>query len=76
MIEKLTPEQEALIPIIREEWIKIALDTSPINKQKAEAAINLTYEGYKPPKEILWFDNPLSAVVWIAGNRKRCLCSS
>ncbi|BAY86608.1 hypothetical protein NIES267_61180 [Calothrix parasitica NIES-267] len=70
MIEKLTPEQEALIPIIRDEWIKIALDTSPTNKQKAEAAIKLAYQGCKPPKEILWFDNPLSAVIWIASNRK------
>ncbi len=71
MIEKLTPEQEALIPIIRDEWIQIALDTSPTDKQKAEAAINLTYQeyGYKPPKKILWFDNPLSEVIWIASNR-------
>ena len=71
MIEKLTPEQEALIPIIRDEWIKIALDTSPISKERAEAAIKLTYQGYEPPQEILWFDNPLSAVIWIASNQKK-----
>ena len=70
MIEKLTSKQKALIPIIRDEWIKIALDTSPTDKQKAEAAIYLTYEGYKPPQEIFWFDNPLAAVIWIASNRK------
>ena len=69
-IEKLTSEQEALIAIIRDEWIKIALDTSPTDKERAEAAINLTYEGYEPP-EIFWFDNPLAAVTWIVSNRER-----
>ena len=70
MIEKLTTEQKALIPIIRDEWIKIAFDTSPIDKQKTEGAICLTYKGYKPPQEIFWFDNPLAAVIWIVSNRK------
>lgn len=46
MIEKLTLEQEALIPIIRDEWIKIALDTSPTDEQKTEAAILQTHEAY------------------------------
>ncbi|MEO0839132.1 MAG: DUF6745 domain-containing protein [Cyanobacteria bacterium J06643_5] len=72
MIEKLTPEQEALIPIIRDEWIKIALDTSPTDKLKAEAAIYLTYEGYGYQlPQIIWFDNPLSAVIWIVSNRNK-----
>ncbi|MGD1910189.1 MAG: DUF6745 domain-containing protein [Rivularia sp. (in: cyanobacteria)] len=70
MIKELTASQKALIPKIRDEWIKIALDTSPTDKQKAEAAIYLTYEGYQQPKEILWFDNPLIAVKWIIYNRK------
>ena len=43
-IKKLTPEHVALMPIIRDEWLKIALDTSPTDKQKAEAAIYLAYE--------------------------------
>ncbi|WP_449420134.1 DUF6745 domain-containing protein [Phormidium nigroviride] len=66
-IEKLTPEQLALIPIIRDEWIKIALDTTPIDKQKAEAAICLAYEcaELEPPKEILWFDNPLDVANYV-----------
>lgn len=70
-ITELTPEQEALLPIIRDEWIKIALDTSPTDKQKAEEAIHLAYvySGFKPPRQILWFDHPLAAVNWIVGNR-------
>ncbi|OUL24529.1 hypothetical protein BV378_19310, partial [Nostoc sp. RF31YmG] len=70
-IKKLTPEQEVLMPIIRDEWLKIALDTSPTDKQKAEAAICLAYEcaGLKPPQQILWFDNPLIAATWIVSHR-------
>ena len=70
-ISELTPEQEALLSIIRDEWVKIALDTSPTDKQKAEEAIYLAYvySGFKPPRQILWFDHPLAAVNWIVGNR-------
>ncbi len=69
-INKLTPQQEALISTIRDEWIKIALDTSPIDKEKAEAAILLVYKcaGVMPPKKILWFDNPYAALEWIVAN--------
>lgn len=65
-ITQLTPEQQALIPIIRDEWIKICLDTSPTDKEKAEAAVRLAYEcaGLKPPSQILWFNNPLEAVIY------------
>ena len=68
MIKFLTPEQTALIQIIRDAWIKIALDTSPTDKQKAEEAIALVYKisRWKPPQQILWFDNPLDAITWIA----------
>jgi hypothetical protein len=70
-ITELTPEQQALIPIIRDEWIKIALDTSPTDKQKAESAIRLAYSscGLKQPHQILWFDNPLDAVNSIVANQ-------
>jgi len=33
-IEKLTPFQEALIPIYREKWIAYTLSTEPINRKK------------------------------------------
>jgi len=66
-IEKLTPEQLALIPIIRDEWIRICLDTTPIDKQKAEAAIRLAYEcaELEPPQQILWFDNPVDVANYV-----------
>ncbi|WP_339376433.1 DUF6745 domain-containing protein [Calothrix sp. NIES-2098] len=45
------------------------MDTSPTDKQQAEAAICLAYEcvGLKPPQKIMWFDNPLAAVSWMVG---------
>jgi hypothetical protein len=67
-ITQLTPEQEALIPSIRDEWIRIGLDTTPINPQKAEDAIALAYKSarLKPPQKILWFQNPMEALTYIA----------
>ena len=70
-IKQLTPEQEGLMPIVQKEWIQIGLDTSPIDKQKAEDAITLAYEcaGLKPPQKILWFDNPKTAIAWIVSTQ-------
>jgi hypothetical protein len=69
-IENLTPEQESLITVIRDEWIKIGLDTSPTDKQQAEAAIRLAYEcaGFTSPQQILWFNNPQAAVTWLVSS--------
>ncbi len=59
LIEKLTPEQEDLIPVIREKWRQIALSTEPIDRQKASEAIKFAYQliGKQEPK-ILFFDSP------------------
>jgi hypothetical protein len=63
LIEKLTPEQEDLIPVIREKWRQIALSTEPINRQKVTQAVNAAYAliGEKEPK-LLFFDSPYTAV--------------
>ncbi len=43
-IEKLTPFQEALIPIYCEKWIAYTLSTEPINRQKAAVAVKAAYK--------------------------------
>ena len=43
LIEKLTPEQEALIPVYREKWRAIALSTERIDREKAAEAVKSTY---------------------------------
>ena len=57
-ITQLTPEQEALIPIYREKWCKIALSTERIDKKKAVEYIQAVYDflGYSEP-EILFFES-------------------
>lgn len=69
----LTSEQEALMLSIIKDWIEIPFDTSLVNKEKAEAAINLTYESHEEnyPEEIVWVNNPLEAVLWILNNELR-----
>lgn len=61
-IEKLTPEQEALIPVYLEKWRKIAFSTEPIDKEKAAEAVKEAYTliGRKEPK-ILFCKSPYAA---------------
>ena len=62
MIDKLTPEQEALIPVYREKWRAIALSTEPIDRDKAADAVKGIYAaiGQEEPK-IIFFDSPHAA---------------
>jgi hypothetical protein len=58
-IQKLTPFQEALIPIYCDKWIAYTLSTEPINRQKATVAAKAAYKiiGEEEP-EIVFFDSP------------------
>lgn len=60
-IDKLTPEQEALIPIYRDKWIKIGLSTEPTNRKRAESVIPAYYAAgkLKAPKYIVWAKSPM-----------------
>mgnify|MGYP001794564804 CR=1 FL=1 len=62
IITELTPEQEALIPVYRNKWLKIALSTERIDKKKAAEAVNYFYQfiGEDEP-ELLFFDSPYGA---------------
>ncbi|MEH2046446.1 DUF6745 domain-containing protein [Nostoc sp.] len=59
LIEKLTPEQEALIPVYREKWRAIALSTERIDREKAAEAVKSAYKimDFDEPK-ILFYDSP------------------
>ncbi|MBD2446105.1 hypothetical protein H6G76_02820 [Nostoc sp. FACHB-152] len=63
LIEKLTPEQEALIPVYREKWRKTALSTERIDREKAAEAVKAVYQfmGFDEP-EIVFFDSPYAAL--------------
>lgn len=62
--KRLTPKQEALIPVIREKWRAIAFPPEPVNRQKALLAVKAAYEliGVEEP-EIVFFDSPYQALV-------------
>lgn len=62
-IDKLTPEQEALILIYREKWRKIALKTGRCNRNKVIDSIDSAYAAvdlYKP--RLVFFDSPYTGL--------------
>lgn len=65
VIEKLTPAQEALLPVYRDKWIKIGLDTTPCDRPACEAAVKLAYEkaDQKPPSRVVWLRSPLAGAI-------------
>ncbi|RUS99146.1 hypothetical protein DSM106972_078480 [Dulcicalothrix desertica PCC 7102] len=62
MIDKLTQEQEALIPVYQEKWNKIALSTESIdfNKLKADIEKACSILGVNIPK-ISFYESPYAA---------------
>jgi hypothetical protein len=69
-IEKLTSEQEALIPVYREKWRKIALSTEPIDQEATATVIGKLYAviGEEPP-EILFFSSPFTTISCLEASR-------
>jgi len=62
-IEKLTPEQEALIPVIRDKWLKRFAD-GWVDKDKAEKQIKWLYRFCKLDEPKVWYvDSPMMAQI-------------
>jgi len=60
-INRLTPKQEALLPVWRDRWIKIGLCTEPADRARAEAALTAAYRHAKlKPPRFVWCGSPLS----------------
>lgn len=64
MIEKLTEEQEALLPVYRDKWLKVGLSTEKCDRAKAEKWVADAYKvaGFDPPRLISWAKGPLDLV--------------
>lgn len=61
-IASLTPEQEVLIPVYREKWLRIALSTERLDRQKATEAVKVTYANMGfPEPDILFCNSPFAA---------------
>jgi hypothetical protein len=62
-IEKLTPEQEALIPVYREKWQQIGLSTERFDCARTVTAIKVAYTNSgEPEPEIVFCESPLAAL--------------
>ncbi len=63
MIENLTPEEEALIPVYRGKWRKIALSTERIDREKAVEVVKATYTAIgKQKPEIIFCESPYTGL--------------
>lgn len=61
-VDKLTPEQEAILPVVRDEWYAHGLCTDPANRPEAERGIDMVYAAASEPKPklYLWTLSPLA----------------
>jgi hypothetical protein len=59
-IESLTEEQEAQIPVYRDKWIKIGRNVGPVDRERAEKAVDLAYKcaNQTPPEQKIWALSP------------------
>ena len=63
LIEKLTPEEEALIPVYRQKWRTIALSTERIDREKAAEVVKAAYTAIgKQQPEIIFCDSPYAGL--------------
>jgi len=62
-IDKLTPEQEAMIPMHLDKWLKIGLNTDAIDFAKAKKALALCYttQNLKAPSKMYYAKGPHDA---------------
>ncbi len=67
-IERLTPEQEAMLPSFVEYGLRYSLSTEPCDRPKAEAAIRAHYAalGRDEPRLIIWLDSPHQGAIGAA----------
>lgn len=61
-VDKLTPEQEAILPVVRDEWYAHGLCTDPANRPEAERGVNMVYRDADEakPNLYLWAMSPLA----------------
>lgn len=63
ILNNLTAEQRDTLVKASAEWREGALETTPVNRERAETALARAYEsvGASPPNTVLWLESPLSA---------------
>ncbi|MFJ9562339.1 tetratricopeptide repeat protein [Streptomyces fuscichromogenes] len=66
-LEQLTAQQEALLPVVREEWLGIGLCTQRADRAAAEAGVAAVYRaaGLEPPV-MVWLGSPMAGCIGAA----------
>lgn len=78
---RLTPKQEAQIPLIRDEFLNYGLSTEPADFESAEQAVKDAYisAGLEPPKIFIHVDSPyqgaIAAAILKSINLRPQICS-
>lgn len=71
MLNKLTPEQEALMKTVRDERLNQFFQLKPIDKEKCEKHIEFMYKLAKLKKPaIIYLDSPMGAQLAIPYTKK------
>lgn len=68
MIHELTAEQTALLPAIRDRWLRVCLSTEPADRPAAEVALAGAYAsaGLPAPTSVVWMESPLAGRIQAA----------
>ena len=59
--DKFTAKLFALMPIVRDDWLKISQATAPVNRANVQRILEQLYDQVNrpPPKNVIYLDSPL-----------------
>lgn len=65
ILTALTPEQQALLPQVRDEWLAHGLACGPADRETAVLGIRMAYReaGLSEPPIVVWLDSPMAGAV-------------
>lgn len=60
-----TVEQQALLPLVRDEWVRHGLAVGPADRAAAEAGVQDVYlgAGRRPPDRVIWLGSPMAGSI-------------
>ncbi|RFS86771.1 hypothetical protein D0T12_00275 [Actinomadura spongiicola] len=60
-----TAEQQALLPLVRDEWVGHGLAAGPTDRAAAEAGVRDVYlgAGRRPPDQVIWLGSPMAGSI-------------
>lgn len=73
LIEQISPEQQALLPVYASKWTAIRSSTAPAQRAQAEEGVRLAYAaaGLSQPREIIWAASPQALAAAYLDSRPR-----